>query len=93
MQSGETIRDRFGESNGYRVQVIFDVWEKRGSKNRRQLRTKYMDIEDVVQKYGDFIYGGWHIEGWWKDGKVKAILWANPTGDAAYMNHWRVHSK
>ena len=86
-----TIRDVFEGEDKSIVMLIFDVWESSGSTRRTQVRLPYMKIEDVVEKYGDFIYDGWYTEGF--DGeRIKASLWACADKDRRVdpwlYNHW-----
>lgn len=59
----ETLRDKFDGHKDSKVMLIFDVWKAEGSTDRTQVRLPYMNIEDVVEKYGDFVYDGWYTEG------------------------------
>ena len=72
----ETLRDKFKDAHNSKVMLIYDVWKEKGGKERTQVRLPYMNIEEIVDKYGDFIYDGWYTEGWTEDGKWKASLWA-----------------
>lgn len=78
----KTLREEFGGASKSRVMLIYDVWRTKGGTERVQVRTDYMDIEEVVSQYGDFIYDGWYTEGWFpEDGRTKASLWACATGE------------
>lgn len=72
----KTLREEFANANNSVVMLIFDVWKEKGSTERTQVRLPYMPIEEVVEKYGSFIYDGWYTEGWTKYGRWKASLWA-----------------
>ena len=72
----KTLREAFGGEHDSNVMLIFDVWREEGKADRTQVRLPYMNIEEVVEKYGDFWYGGWYTEGWTEDGRWKASLWA-----------------
>lgn len=72
----KTLKEAFSNANNSRVMLIFDVWKEKGSTKRTQVRLPYMNIEDVVEKYGDFWYECWYTEGWTEDGRWKASLWA-----------------
>ena len=80
----ETLRDKFEGSEKYRVSLIYDVWKEKGKPERTQVQTKYLDIEDVVKEFGDFIYEGWYTEGWFDDGRIKASLWAIADASHSY---------
>ena len=71
----DTIRDKFADTDKYKVMLIFDVWKEEGKPARTQVRLPYMNIEDVVEKYGDFIYDCWYTEGF-ENGRTVASLWA-----------------
>lgn len=89
----ETLRDRFGTAHQSRVMLIYDVWKEKGKTERTQVRTPYMNIEDIVKEFGDFIYGGWYTEGWFDDGRIKASLWAIPDDehsiDPVLYENWK----
>lgn len=73
----ETLRDKFDGDNKSKVMLIFDVWKAEGSTDRTQVRLPYMNIEDVVEKYGNFVYDCWYTEGWEKETcRTVASLWA-----------------
>jgi hypothetical protein len=72
----KTLRETYAGYNNIVVRLIYDVWKEEGSTARTQVRLPYMPIEEVVEKYGDFIYDGWYTEGWTEDGRWKASLWA-----------------
>lgn len=73
----KTLREEFKDTKKYKVMLIFDVWKESGKPDRTQVRLPYMNIEDVVERYGDFTYSGWYTEGWDKEtGRVVASLWA-----------------
>ena len=72
----KTLREEFKDAHNSVVMLIYDVWKKEGSTERTQVRLPYMPIEEVVEKYGDFISTGWYTEGWTNDGRWKASLWA-----------------
>ena len=72
---GNTIREVFKGENTQRVRVIYDVWKEHESPARTQVRTDYMDIEEAVDKYGDFIYWSWYTEGFSNERTV-ASMWA-----------------
>ena len=69
----DTLKDKFADAHDSVVMLIFDVWKENGSST--QVRLPYMNIEEVVEKYGDFVYSGWYTERW-IDGRYKASLWA-----------------
>lgn len=84
----ETLREKFaGDHNSY-VMLIFDVWKDSEHTDRTQVRLPYMNIEDVVKKYGDFIYSGWYTEGWTEDGRWKASLWAMTADEKRSVDSW-----
>lgn len=75
----ETLKEKFGGSDKCKVMLIFDVWKDndKGNTDRTQVRLPYINIEEVVEKYGDFIYSGWYTEGWEPEtGRTVASLWA-----------------
>lgn len=73
----KTLKEEFGDSNKYKVMLIFDVWKEKGSTDRTQVRLPYMNIEEIIEKYGNFIYCGWYTEGWENEtGRIVASLWA-----------------
>ena len=69
-----TVRDEFADANDSVVMVIYDLWREKGAKDKTQVRTDYMMIEDVVKEFGDCIYQGWYTEGW-EDERLKASMW------------------
>lgn len=69
-----TLKDKFADAHDSVVMLIFDVWKEEGKPDKTQVRLPYMKIEDVVEKYGNFVYSGWYTEGW-TDGRYKASLW------------------
>ena len=73
----ERLKEKFSGSNKCKVMLIFDVWKEKGTTCRTQVRLPYMNIEEVIEKYGDFIYSGWYTEGWEPEtGRIIASLWA-----------------
>ena len=73
----KTLKEIFGASNKYKVMLIFDVWKENEGTDRTQVRLPYMNIEDVIEKYGNFVYWGWYTEGWENEtGRIVASLWA-----------------
>lgn len=60
----DKVRDHFKDAHDSIVMVIYDVWDMPGSRNRAQVRTEYMDIEDAVKEFGDCIFTGWYTEKW-----------------------------
>lgn len=73
----ETLKEKFGGSNKYKVMLIFDVWKEKGNTDRTQVRLPYMNIEEIVEKYGTFLYEGWYTEGWENEtDRIVASLWA-----------------
>lgn len=72
----ETLRDKFEGKDRYRVRLIYDVWKEPGKPERTQVRTPYMDIEEAVSRYGNFIYTSGYTEGWCDDGRTKLSIWA-----------------
>ena len=73
----KTLKEVFADSNNYKVMLIFDVWKEKGSTDRKQVRLPYTNIEEIVEKYGDFHYECWYTEGWEKEtGRTIASLWA-----------------
>lgn len=72
-----TIREVLDGKHNSKVMLIFDVWKEKGSIDRTQVRLPYMNIEDVVWKYGDFDYVAWYTEGFDAEtGRTIASLWA-----------------
>ena len=84
----ETIRDLFADAHDSVVMLIFDVWKEKDSKERTQVRLPYMKIEEVVDKYGDFVYSGWYTEGWINN-RYKASMWAS--ADAEHRVDWQLY--
>ena len=73
----ERLKEKFSGNNKYKVMLIFNVWKEKGSTDITQVRLPYMNIEEVIEKYGDFIYSGWYTEGWEPEtGRIIAALWA-----------------
>ena len=50
----ERLKEKFSGSNKCKVMLIFNVWKEKGSTCRTQVRLPYMNIEEVIEKYGDF---------------------------------------
>ena len=83
----ETLRDKFDGHKDSKVMLIFDVWKAEGSTDRTQVRLPYMNIEDVVEKYGDFVYDGWYTEGWVEDPQGGAEVTDILTGEKVKGRH------
>ena len=72
-----SLKEKFAGCNNSKVMLIFNVWKEKGSTKYTQVRLPYMNIEEVVEKYGDFGYDGWYTEGWETEtGRTVASLWA-----------------
>lgn len=69
----ETLREKFAGDHDSYVMLIFDVWKDSEHTDRTQVRLPYMNIEDVVKKYGDFIYSGWYTERWTDEEKAEFV--------------------
>ena len=73
----ETLREKFAGVHKSKVRLIYDVWKEKGSVEREQIQLPYMNIEEVIDRYGDFIYHCWYTDGWEKEtGRTLASLWA-----------------
>ena len=88
----DTIRDKFAGTDKYKVMLIFDVRKDEYTLARTWVRLPYMNIEDVVEKYGDFVFEWWHTEGF-ENGRTVASLWAMADDkhavDPWLYEHWR----
>lgn len=77
----KTVKENFGVGNniGWRVNIHYDVWDSPGSTHREQKSLIDVDLEEFIEKYGDWIY-----EGWYTTGNHTADMWVGAAKPYCY---------